>query len=220
MKIEVRDIILLIRDNLVKLFTFSIIVSCIATTSICVFRNDSYNASCSLYVLMQEEHTEGTITLSDMNASQMLTNDIANLVFTSTVQSSVARSNNLENLNDLTVTVNSQPTSRVVTIMVRSLSPELSAAVANSFAHEIAKVASDVMDIDFINVIDAATPPTSPSNSGFFSIFIISWTVCVILYICFLIMKKFLNQKIDNYSFVKDSLAIDCLGIVPTCDSF
>lgn len=98
-----------------------------ATAAYCWgFMTNNYTASVSLYVLTQSSSSangQTQVTSSDTQASQQLANDLAKIAKTSTVVDSTAKALGMQNLDDFTVNVSSDTTSRVITLTVPARTP-------------------------------------------------------------------------------------------------
>lgn len=102
-----------------------------ATAAYCWgFMTNNYTASVSLYVLTQSSSSangQTQVTSSDTQASQQLANDLAKIAKTSTVVDSTAKALGMQNLDDFTVNVSSDTTSRVITLTVTGKNPDAAA---------------------------------------------------------------------------------------------
>ena len=134
-----------------------------ATAAYCWgFMTNNYTASVSLYVLTQSSSSangQTQVTSSDTQASQQLANDLAKIAKTSTVVDSTAKALGMQNLDDFTVNVSSDTTSRVITLTVTGKNPDAAARVANELADRTSDAAVEAMKLEAVNVIDRATAP-------------------------------------------------------------
>ena len=139
------------------------IVFALVVGIVMLFMPNEYTASTNMYVL-SKTGDDGVITQSDLSAGQMLTNDVAKLITSSRVKDEVAEQLGLDNLNDFDLSVSSSTTTRVITLSVTGKDPNKAADVANAMVRSVSATASEVMDVEAVNVIDKATAPTSPSG--------------------------------------------------------
>lgn len=130
----------------------------------CLFMPDEYTATTSMYVLSRQGDEAAAITSSDLSASQMLTSDVATILKSDRVKGDVAQQFGLENLDAFDLGITSSTTTRVINLAVTATDPEQAAAVANALVEDTSQVASEVMQIESVNVIDAAQAPSEPSG--------------------------------------------------------
>ena len=98
------------------------------------FMPDQYTASTTMYVLSRaEEGQQATNMATDLNASQMLTNDVAKILKSDRVSRDVADQLGLRDLGDYDISVDNTSTTRVVTLSVTGTDPVMTAQVANAF---------------------------------------------------------------------------------------
>ena len=154
----------LVRKHLTLVILLPIFCALVTAAVSWLVLPNTYTASVSVYVLNKSSTSEGTVTNADLTASQMLTNDVATLAKSDRVRANAAKALGLDSLSGYSVSVNSQTTTRVLTISVTGQSPDMAAAIANQLAKTIDETAQAVMDVQSVNVIDQAEAPISPSG--------------------------------------------------------
>lgn len=158
------DLLALLRKHLV-LVTVLPIVAGIGVFVGSLFLPNEYTASTTMYVLSREDQTEqNAVTLQDMNLGQMITTDVVTLIKSDRVKKDVAEKVGLANLNAYDFNVTNTTNTRVITLDVTGKDPEQAANVANATVEVVSGVATDVMHLQSVNPIDAATPPKAPSG--------------------------------------------------------
>ena len=155
----------LLRKHLALVIALSLGVAIVIAIG-CKFMPDEYTATTTMYVLSQRSENEeiGAITSQELSASQMLTNDVATILRSSRVKNDVAQQFGLDNLNEYDLSITSSTTTRVITLSVTGTDPNNAAAIANALVESTSRIAIEVMQIEAVNVIDAAVPPTHPSG--------------------------------------------------------
>ena len=155
----------LIRKHLALVIALSLGTAIVVAIG-CRFLPNEYTATTTMYVLSQRSENEesGTITTQELSASQMLTNDVASILRSSRVKNDVAQQFGLESLSEYSLSVASSTTTRVITLSVTGKDPNNVAAIANALVESTSRIAVEVMQIEAVNVIDAAVPPTHPSG--------------------------------------------------------
>lgn len=128
---------------------------------------DEYTASTTMYVLTQNQRSEGDaseLSYSDLNMGQLITNDVATLVKSNRVKNHVTQKLSLTSSAKYALDIVNSATTRVITINVTSTDAQLAADVANAIVEEVSNVAVEVMQVQSVNVIDVATAPETPSG--------------------------------------------------------
>lgn len=127
-----------------------------------VMMPNTYSATVSMYVLVQQDNANSSSLTSDLSASQMVTNDVATLLKSDRVVNETASSLGLESLTGYKTAITSSTTSRVLSLEVTGPDAQMAANIANKMADEVSTVAHDVMNVDSVNVVDSAKVPTAP----------------------------------------------------------
>lgn len=124
------------------------------------FMANTYTASTSMYVLAKQTsaNSDNAANYSNLNASQMLANDVSTLLKSDRIAADTVKNLHLDSLKGYSTKVTSETTSRVITLSVTGSDPDTSAAIANEMASNVSKVAQQVMDVQSVNVIDQAFP--------------------------------------------------------------
>lgn len=160
------ELLQLMRKHL-KLMIVLPIVCALATAVVCfVALPNTYTASTSMYVLAKQSsaNSDNAANYSNLNASQMMANDVSTLLKSDRIEADTAKDLHLESLKGYSTKVTSETTSRVITLSVTGTDPDIAATIANDMASNVSKVAQQVMDVQSVNVIDQATAPTAPSG--------------------------------------------------------
>ena len=143
-------------------------VACALVTAVICYAAlpNTYTASVSMYVLTKASTSDeqGTVSNSDLAASQMLTSDVATIIKSDRVSADTAEALNMSSLDDYKISIDSSTTTRVITLSVVGPTPDSAAAVANQVAVTTDAIAQQVMNVESINVIDQASAPPSPSG--------------------------------------------------------
>ena len=158
------ELLQLMRKHL-KLMIVLPIVCALATAVVCfVALPNTYTASTSMYVLAKQSsaNSDNAANYSNLNASQMMANDVSTLLKSDRIEADTAKDLHLESLKGYSTKVTSETTSRVITLSVTGTDPDIAATIANDMASNVSKVAQQVMDVQSVNVIDQATAPTAP----------------------------------------------------------
>ena len=192
------------------------IVCAIAAAGVCyTMMSNTYTATTSLYVLAENANDTSSSLGSTLNASQLVSNDIAALIKSDRVMNGAAEDLGLENLNAFKISVNSQTTTRVITLTVTGKDPQQAAAAANAIASEVSTVAQQVMDVRSVNVVDEASAPTKPSGPNRPMYVAVAFLADLFLAIAIVVLKDMLNTRVSNSDEVKKLLGIPVIGQFP-----
>lgn len=189
-----------------------------ATAAYCWgFMTNNYTASVSLYVLTQSSSTNGQtqVTSSDTQASQQLANDLAKIAKTSTVVDSTAKALGMQNLDDFTVNVSSDTTSRVITLTVTGKNPDAAARVANELADRTSDAAVEAMKLEAVNVIDRATAPDTPSGPNRTMYTLVALLAGLFVAIAIIVLLDMLDNTVKSGEDAEELLGLPVLSRMP-----
>ena len=195
------ELLQLMRKHL-KLMIVLPIVCALATAVVCfVALPNTYTASTSMYVLAKQSsaNSDNAANYSNLNASQMMANDVSTLLKSDRIEADTAKDLHLESLKGYSTKVTSETTSRVITLSVTGTDPDIAATIANDMASNVSKVAQQVMDVQSVNVIDQAT-----LLAGLF------------VAIAIVVVSDMLNTKVRNADEIEDLLGLPVIGRMPT----
>jgi capsular polysaccharide biosynthesis protein len=180
------------------------------------FMPDQYTASTTMYVLSrQDESAQSTNMFSDLNASQMLTNDVATILKSDRVSADVAEQLGLEDLDAYDVSVDNTTTTRVITLSVTGTDPVMTAQVANAFVTDVSSVAQEVMNVQSVNVIDSAATPTVPSGPRRALYTAVGFLAGLFIAVAIVVAEDALNTRVRNSEEVEELVGLPVVGHFP-----
>lgn len=215
-EIDLYEVFGLLKRKFVPIILIGILCSMAVGAYSFLFMKDEYTANVSMYILMKEDNSEESVTYSDMNASQMLVNDISDLAFTARVQNETIRALNLESLDEYDIHMTGEADSRVVTMSVTGQNPQSAASVANSLVSNISEVATEVMDVDSVNVIDNAETPKKPSGPNRPKLILLGFLVGLLGSACIFVFSSVLDTRISSFNQVENIIDVPVIGRIPT----
>lgn len=177
--------------------------------------HDTYTASASMYVLAQDDGESNTNLSTDLNASQMISNDVAKLLTSDRVLSETADEVGLDNLNAYSVSVSSETTSRVIQLSVTGANPQTAADITNSMVDNVSQIAREVMSVESVNAIDRATVPASPSGPNRTLYVAVAFMAGLFLAVAIVVVADMLNTKVRSEDEVEELLGIPVVGRIP-----
>lgn len=182
-----------------------------------VAMDDVYTAQTSMYILANEDTSQGQSTYyNDLNASQLLANDIATLLNSDRVSADAAKALGLESLADYDASVTSETTTRVVSLAVTGPDPDETAAVANEMARQVSIVAQEIEMADSINVIDEAVSPDAPSGPNRTLYVAVAFLAGLFLAVAIVVLMDMLNTRVRSAEEVEELLDVSVIGRFPT----
>ena len=181
------------------------------------FMANTYTASTSMYVLAKQTSTnsDNAANYSNLNASQMLANDVSTLLKSDRIAADTVKNLHLDSLKGYSTKVTSETTSRVITLSVTGTDPDTSAAIANEMASNVSKVAQQVMDVQSVNVIDQAVSPSSPSGPNRSMYIAVALLAGLFVAIAIVVVSDMLNTKVRNADEIEDLLGLPVIGRMP-----
>ena len=182
------------------------------------FMANTYTASTSMYVLAKQTsaNSDNAANYSNLNASQMLANDVSTLLKSDRIAADTVKNLHLDSLKGYSTKVTSETTSRVITLSVTGSDPDTSAAIANEMASNVSKVAQQVMDVQSVNVIDQAVSPSSPSGPNRSMYIAVALLAGLFIAIAIVVVSDMLNTKVRNADEVEELLGLPVIGRMPT----
>lgn len=211
------ELLQLLRKRLALVITLPIVCALAMGVYSFFFMANTYTASTSLYVLTKTETDSGVSNsmYTDLNASQLLTNDVAALIKSDRVVGDTAKDLNMQNLAAFDVSVSSETTTRVITLSVASEDASGAAVVANKLAENVSDVAQEVMDIQSVNVIDEAVAPSAPSGPNRPMYVAVAFMAGLFLAVAIVVVADMLNTKVRRVEEVEELLGLPVIGRMP-----
>ncbi len=176
---------------------------------------NTYTAQTSMYILANSNAESQSTNYTDLTASQLLANDVATLLQSDRVEADAASSLGLTDLSDYKVSVTSETTTRVISLVVTGPDPQGVADVANEMASQVSVVAQDVQMADSINVIDEAVAPTSPSGPNRMLYIAVAFLAGLFLAIAIVVLMDMLNTRIRSAEDAEELLGVPVVGRIP-----
>lgn len=213
------ELLQIIRKHLKLCIALPIIFALATAVFSFVALANTYTASVSMYVLANSSETQAGTTLStDLSASQMLTNDVSELIKSERVLNQTANQLGMteQELEKYDVEVTSSTTTRLITIEVTGDTPNSAAAIANGLANTTNTVAQEIMDIEAVNVIDQAATPDEPSGPPRTMYVAVAFLAGVFVAVAIVVVMDMVNTRIRKPEEIEELLEIPVIGKIPT----
>lgn len=213
------ELLQIIRKHLKLCIALPIIFALATAVFSFVALANTYTASVSMYVLANSSETQANTTLStDLSASQMLTNDVSELIKSERVLNQTANQLGMteQELEKYDVEVTGSTTTRLITIEVTGDTPNSAAAIANGLANTTNTVAQEIMDIEAVNVIDQAATPDEPSGPPRTLYVAVAFLAGIFVAVAIVVVMDMVNTRIRKPEEIEELLEIPVIGKIPT----
>lgn len=180
-----------------------------------IFVRNQYTATSSMYVLAQNDSSNSNSLYSDLNASQMLTNDVAKLLKSDRIISQVGSEVGIEELKGYSVSVTSETTSRVITLSVTGPDPQTAADIVNKMIEDVSGVAQSVMNVESVNPVDMAQAPEKPSGPNRLLYTLVAFVAGLFAAIAIVVVSDMLNTKVRGSEDLEELVDVPIIGRIP-----
>jgi capsular polysaccharide biosynthesis protein len=180
-----------------------------------IFVRNQYTATSSMYVLAQNDSSNSNSLYSDLNASQMLTNDVAKLLKSDRIINQVGSEVGIEGLKGYSVSVTSETTSRVITLSVTGPDPQTAADIVNRMVEDVSGVAQSVMNIESVNPVDMAQAPEKPSGPNRLLYTLVAFVAGLFAAIAIVVVSDMLNTKVRGSEDLEELIDVPIIGRIP-----
>lgn len=205
----------LLKNHLKLVIALPIIFALVTAVGSWIFLANTYTANVSMYVLANSSETQSNTSLStDLSASQMITNDVSELIQSERVLNQAANQLGMSEseLKGYDIEVTSSTTTRLITISVTGDTPNSAAAIANGIADTTNSVAQEIMNIEAVNVIDQAEVPTSPSGPPRTMYTAVAFLAGIFVAVAIVVLMDMINTRIRRPEEIEELLDIPVIG--------
>ncbi|MEE8721694.1 MAG: Wzz/FepE/Etk N-terminal domain-containing protein [Eggerthellaceae bacterium] len=189
------------------------------------FMDNQYTASTSMYVLANQAQSSSSSSNSntlynDLNASQMLTNDVAKLLkgdqrLVAQVSQDTGVPSSGTSLAGYKVQVTNETNSRVISLSVTGSDPQKAAAIANAMTKDVSEIAQEVMGIEAVNQIDQASAPASPSGPNRPLYILVGFLVGLFAAMVIVVVADMFNTRVRSQADLEQIVDVPVLGRIP-----
>lgn len=212
------ELLALLRKHLQMVVALPILCALFAAAFCWGFMPDEYTAEVSIYALTKntsQTASEDGVSYSDLQSSQLLANDFAELAKNQQVRDNTAESLGMENLNGYDISVTSSTTTRILKVQVTGADPESAALIANKLATEVGETAVRVMGIEAVNVVNEAQTPTEPSGPRRALYTLVALLAGLFAAIAIVVLRDMLNTTVRSAEDVEELLGVAVIGRFP-----
>lgn len=214
------ELLQLVRKHLKLMVALPIVFALVTAIVSWAMLANTYTASVSMYVLADSaQNTNGgsSTFYNDLSASQMLTNDVSELIKSDRVLNQTADQLGMDEkeLENYDLEVTSSTTTRLITISVTGDTPNSTAAIANGLADTTNTVAQEIMDVEAVNVIDQAAVPDSPSGPPRAMYVAVAFLAGIFVAIALIVVMDMVNTRIRKPEEIEELLDVPVIGRIP-----
>ena len=212
------ELLALLRKHLQMVVALPILCALIAAIFCWGLMPDEYTAEVSIYALTKntsQSTSEDGVSYSDLQSSQLLANDFAELAKNQQVRMNTAESLGMESLAGYDISVTSSTTTRILKVQVTGADPESAALIANKLATEVGETAVRVMGIEAVNVVNEAQVPTEPSGPRRMLYTLVAFLAGLFAAIAIVVLRDMLNTTVRSAEDVEELLSVPVIGRFP-----
>ena len=211
------ELLQLMRKHL-KLMIVLPIVCALATAVVCfVALPNTYTASTSMYVLAKQSsaNSDNAANYSNLNASQMMANDVSTLLKSDRIEADTAKDLHLESLKGYSTKVTSETTSRVITLP--SPAPTRISPPPSPTTWPATSPRSRSRSWTSSRSTSSIRPrtPTAPSGPNRPMYIAVALLAGLFVAIAIVVVSDMLNTKVRNADEIEDLLGLPVIGRMP-----
>ena len=212
------ELLALLRKHLAFVVTLPLVCALIAAIYCWGFMPNEYTAEVSIYALTKsaaQASNDDGVSYSDLQSSQLLANDFAELAKNDQIRDNTASSLGMDTLSDYKISVTSSTTTRILKVQVTGRDPEKAALIANKLATEIGETAVRVMGIEAVNIVNEAQVPDLPSGPRRALYTLVALLAGLFLAIAIVVVRDMVDTRIRSAEDVEELLGISVIGRFP-----
>ena len=209
------ELMKLLRKHLKLVIVLPVLCALVAGVVSWGFLADQYTATVSAYVLQKSDQATGSTNYSDLSASQMVANDVAELAQTEDVKDKTAESLRMSSLKDVKISVTSATTTRVIQLSVTTNDADSAAVIANKYVETISDIAQSKMGLQGVNTIDSAKTPIAPSGPNRPLYVAVAFLAGLFLAIAIVVVMDMVNTRVRTAEEAEELLGVPIIGRIP-----
>lgn len=196
-----------------------IITMLIAVSSVFLLIKPKYQSTAEI-IVNQKLDRDAQISEQQQvqSADLQLVNTYKSILSSQTIASAVKNSIGSYNYKKTNLTVNTDPTSQVISLDVTADSPSLAAKTANETAQIFKKKIKNIMNVNNVSIISRAQSSKQPVSPKKTLTTIASFFLGLILGIFIAMFKEYNVKTIDNEDYIKNELGLTDLGTISDID--
>ncbi len=186
------------------------------------FITPTYESTTRIFMLDQQT-TNTSLTVSDLNLGTQLTNNYKEMIKSRTVVESVINTFELDTTYESFVKNNiaiSSPTNTsILNITITDTDPLRAKEMADELCTVFAERVKEIMDTDAVNVVDEGNTPIEPAAPSIFKYTLIGFLAGGFLAVAVLVVLYLLDDTVKTSEDVEKYLGLSTLGLIPIIEA-
>lgn len=214
-EIDLREIFLIIRRNLLVIVAVTVLGGLAAGLFSYYMITPKYTSTAKIYILT---NSDSVISLSDLQMGSSLANDYSELINSRPVAEEVANNLNLDISYQALlscISINNPTATRIIWIQATYPDPTMAMKIANEFSAVARKQISRIMNVDEPRVAEEAIVAKYKSSPNNTRNAIIGAALGLVLVMAVLIMRYLLDDTIKGSEDVERYLDLHMLAAIP-----
>lgn len=180
-----------------------------------------YQSTTTVYILNKQDNSSNNLTYSDLQLGSQLTMDYALLIKSRTVLEQVIETYGLDISYEAfagQVDVETVSNTRSINITVTNPDPVMAMMLADQVREIAAEHITSVMDIQAVNLVDAANLPDHPSSPSIMKWTAVGMLIGLFLCVAVLIVHFLLDDTVKSSEDVEKYLGLSTLAMIPVVE--
>ncbi|TPR18896.1 chain-length determining protein [Apilactobacillus timberlakei] len=217
---ELSNIFKMLLKHIKLIITVTIITVAIFAIAVLFVIKPKYQSTNE--IIVNQKITKSNNQYSELQQAQstdlQLVNTYKTILNSQTVSNNVAKNIGKNIYNQTNISVNTDPTSQVISISATAHNPKLAAKVANETANVFRNKVRNIMNINNVSIISKATPNKTPTFPKKSLSLIAGVFVGIILGILLALLREYSDKTIKNMDYVTNELGLTDLGKINDID--
>lgn len=218
-EIDLKEIFLVLWRKMGIIILSGALLALVAMIFTQLFIAPTYVSTTKMYVLNRQNGD--TLTNSDIQMSNYLTKDYADMIKSRTVTESVIADLGLDLRHEellAKVSVSTSSDTRIVGISVTDRDPYMAAEIANAIRDASAAHIKSVMAIEAVNIVDEANIPDRKAGPSVVKNGFVAGVIGCFIAVAIIIVLYVLNDTIKTQDDVEHYLGLSTLGSIPVSE--
>lgn len=219
MVIDLRHLIMILKNNIVSIISWAILGAVIALGVVFLFIEPKYSSNVDILVNQKANNAQVQYAAqqADLQAINTYKDVLTKPIILTSVLNEVKRTDNYQgNIGDLenSIKVTNQTNSQVITVTVTDKNAYIAADIANTIGKVFTKKVKKMMQVDNVTIVSKAkvnTNPVSPNKKLFI---LVGLMLGGLIGIVIAFIKEFTDKTVKDSSFLTDELGLTNIGSV------
>lgn len=221
MEISLEEILEVLKKNWKMLVAFTVGFAVIGLLVNLFVLAPTYTASSRLYIMNTTQNNnynangEVIVNTTDLSSSLMLSKDYVEILKSDRVTKAAAQRMGLLDLDSYDISVTAATDTRMIKIVVESTDQKGVAKLANILTEEFTACVQQIMHMDNVTVIDAATVPAVPSGPAKVKNTALCAMVGLVIALAISFLRYFMDTTIKSSEDIERYLKLPVLAKIP-----